>query len=118
MSETRPPRQWLVTRLTILYDYFPRQERRDQGDEHADMDFKDLKRLTVECEGWIRTSRLLIQDVMGEDFVFEDASVGVKKGTDKVESTDSKTTVIEVRVLFQLTFDLFGMFIDLCITKF
>ncbi|XP_020618075.1 axonemal dynein light chain domain-containing protein 1-like [Orbicella faveolata] len=71
------------------------QERRDQGDEHADMDFKDLKRLTVECEGWIRTARLLIQDVMGDDFVFEDASAGVKKGTDRVGSTDSKTTVVE-----------------------
>lgn len=71
------------------------------------MDFKDLKRLTVECEGWIRTARLLIQDVMGEDFVFEDASAGFKKGTDGAVSTDSKTTVIEVRMLFQLTFDLF-----------
>ena len=63
------------------------------------MDFKDLKRLTVECEGWIRTARLLIQDVMGEDFVFEDASAGFKKATDRAGSTDSKTTVIEVRML-------------------
>lgn len=74
------------------------------------MDFKDLKRLTVECEGWIRTARLLIQDVMGDDFVFEDASAGVKKGTDRVGSTDSKTTVVEVRIIFHLTFDLFGMY--------
>lgn len=66
------------------------------------MDFKDLKRLTVECEGWIRTARLLIQDVMGDDFVFEDASAGVKKGTDRVGSTDSKTTVVEVRIIFIL----------------
>ena len=80
------------------------------------MDFKDLKRLTVECEGWIRTARLLIQDVMGEDFVFEDTSAGFKKGTDRVGSTDSKTTVIEVRIIFQLAFDLF--FIDLYISKF
>jgi len=71
------------------------------------MDFKDLKRLSVECEGWIRTARLLIQDVMGEDFVFEDASAGFKKGTDKAGSTDSKTTFIEVRMSFQLIFDLF-----------
>lgn len=71
------------------------------------MDFKDLKRLTVECEGWIRTAYLLIQDVMGEDFVFEDASAGFKKGTDRAGSTDSKTTVMEVRMLFQLTFDLY-----------
>ena len=71
------------------------------------MDFKDLKRLTVECGGWIRTAYLLIQDVMGEDFVFEDASAGFKKGTDRAGSTDSKTTVMEVRMLFQLTFDLY-----------
>lgn len=71
------------------------------------MDFKDLKRLTVECEGWIRTAGLLIQDVMGEDFVFEDASASLKKGTDRAGSTDSKTTVTEVRMPFQLTFDLF-----------
>ena len=71
------------------------------------MDFKDLKRLTVECEGWIRTAYLLIQDVMGEDFVFEDASAGFKKGTDRAGSTDSKTTVMDVRMLFQLTFDLY-----------
>lgn len=61
------------------------------------MDFKDLKRLTVECEGWIRTARLLIQDVMGEDFVFEDVSASLKKGTDRAVSADSKTTAIEVR---------------------
>ena len=60
------------------------------------MDFKDLKRLTVECEGWIRTARLLIQDVMGEDFVFEDVSAGLKKGSETSVSTDSKTTVVEV----------------------
>ena len=60
------------------------------------MDFKDLKRLSVECEGWIRTAHLLIQDVMGEDFVFEDVSAGSKKGTDRAVSTDSKTTVAEV----------------------
>lgn len=64
------------------------------------MDFKDLKRLTVECECWIRTASLLIQDVTGEDFVFEDASAGFKKGTDMTGSTDSKTTVIEVSVPF------------------
>ena len=64
------------------------------------MDFKDLKRLAVECEGWIRTARLLIQDVMGEDFVFEDLSAGAKgKGPDRAHSTDSKTTVAEVRML-------------------
>lgn len=69
------------------------QERRDQGDEHADMDFKDLKRLSVECEGWIRTAGLLIQDVMGDDFVFQDLSAGKKeKGPDRAVSTDSKAT--------------------------
>ena len=72
------------------------QEKRDQGDEHADMDFKDLKRLSVECEGWIRTARLLIQDVMGEDFVFEDVSANTKKGADRAVSTDSKVTETEV----------------------
>ena len=60
------------------------------------MDFKDLKRLSVECEGWIRTSRLLIQDVMGEDFVFEDVSANMKKGADRAVSTDSKVTETEV----------------------
>lgn len=65
------------------------------------MDFKDLKRLAVECEGWIRTARLLIQDVMGEDFVFEDLPSGVKgKSPDGAVSTDSKVTVAEVRVQF------------------
>ncbi|XP_032220070.1 axonemal dynein light chain domain-containing protein 1 [Nematostella vectensis] len=44
------------------------QERRDQGDEHADMEFKDLKRLTSECEGWVRTAELLTREVMGEDY--------------------------------------------------
>ena len=72
------------------------QERRDQRDEHADMDFKDLKRLSVECEGWIRTARLLIQDVMGEDFVFEDVSANTKKEADRAVSTDSKATETEV----------------------
>ena len=80
------------------------------------MDFKDLKRLTVECEGWIRTASLLIQDVMGEDFVFEDASAGFKKGPDMTGSTDS--TVIEVSAPFQLIYDLFEMFINPFITKF
>lgn len=60
------------------------------------MDFKDLKRLSVECEGWIRTARLLIQDVMGEDFVFEDVSANTKKGADIAVSTDSKVTETEV----------------------
>lgn len=60
------------------------------------MDFKDLKRLSVECEGWIRTARLLIQDVMGEDFVFEDVSANTKKGADRAVSTDSKVTESEV----------------------
>ena len=60
------------------------------------MDFKDLKRLSVECEGWIRTARLLIQDVMGEDFVFEDVSANTKKGADRAVSTDSKVTETEV----------------------
>ena len=62
------------------------------------MDFKDLKRLSVECEVWIRTACLLIHDVMGEDFVFEDLSSGVKgKGSHTAVSTDSKATVVEVR---------------------
>lgn len=60
------------------------------------MDFKDLKRLSVECEGWIRTARLLIQDVMGEDFVFEDVSANTKRGADRAVSTDSKVTETEV----------------------
>lgn len=60
------------------------------------MDFKDLKRLSVECEGWIRTARLLIQDVMGEDFVFEDDSANTKRGADRAVSTDSKVTETEV----------------------
>ena len=73
------------------------QERRDQGDEHADMDFKDLKRLSVECEGWIRTAGLLIQDVMGDDFVFQDLSaVKKEKGPDRAVSADSKATGGEV----------------------
>lgn len=79
------------------------------------MDFKDLKRLTVECEGWIRTAGLLIQDVMGEDFVFEDASASLKKGTDRAGSTDSKTTVTEV-CLFNSP--LISLFIDQYISKF
>lgn len=62
------------------------------------MDFKDLKRLSVECEGWIRTARLLIQDVMGEDFVFEDVSANTKKGADRAVSTDSKVTETEVKL--------------------
>lgn len=61
------------------------------------MDFKDLKRLSVECEGWIRTTGLLIQDVMGDDFVFQDLSAGKKeKGPDRAASTDSKATGGEV----------------------
>lgn len=62
------------------------------------MDFKDLKRLSVECEGWIRTARLLIEDVMGEDFVFEDVSANTKKGADRAVSTDSKVTETEVKL--------------------
>lgn len=62
------------------------------------MDFKDLKRLSVECEGWIRTARLLIQDVMGEDFVFENVSANTKKGADRAVSTDSKVTETEVKL--------------------
>lgn len=72
------------------------QERRDQGDEHADMDFKDLKRLAVECDGWIRTACLLVQDVMGEDFVFVDQSAGVKgKTSNEAISTETKVAVVE-----------------------
>ncbi|XP_067017246.1 axonemal dynein light chain domain-containing protein 1-like isoform X2 [Acropora muricata] len=72
------------------------QERRDQGDEHADMDFKDLKRLAVECDGWIRTACLLVQDVMGEGFVFEDLSAGVKKkGSQEGVPSEAKTTTVE-----------------------
>ena len=83
--------------VSILFLYI--KERRDQGDEHADMDFKDLKRLTVECEGWIRTARLLIQDVMGDDFVFEDASAALKgKESDIDVATESGVTAAEVNV--------------------
>lgn len=61
------------------------------------MDFKDLKRLAVECDGWIRTACLLVQDVMGEDFVFEDLSAGVKnKGSHEGVSSEAKATAIEV----------------------
>ena len=61
------------------------------------MDFKDLKRLAVECDGWIRTACLLVQDVMGEGFVFEDLSSGVKKkGSHDGVSSEAKTTTVEV----------------------
>ena len=62
------------------------------------MDFKDLKRLAVECDGWIRTACLLVQDVMGEDFVFVDQSAGVKgKTSNEAISTETKVAVVEVR---------------------
>ena len=61
------------------------------------MDFKDLKRLAVECDGWIRTACLLVQDVMGEGFVFEDLSAGMKKkGSHEGVSSEAKTTTVEV----------------------
>ena len=61
------------------------------------MDFKDLKRLAVECDGWIRTACLLVQDVMGEGFVFEDLSAGVKKkGSQEGVPSETKTTAVEV----------------------
>ena len=72
------------------------------------MDFKDLKRLSMECEGWIRTAGLLVQDLMGEDFVFEDGSAGSKKGADMAVSTDSKTTVVEVTIFLNPYSNLFS----------
>lgn len=43
---------------------------------------------------------LFIQDVMGEDFVFEDVFVSLKKGIDRVGFMDFKIIVIEVSMFF------------------
>ena len=70
------------------------------GDELADMDFKELKRLRVEGEGWIRTAELLRLEVVGEDFVIEQKPPETGKEVKK-ESHDfldvSAATSTEVR---------------------
>ncbi|XP_052221948.1 axonemal dynein light chain domain-containing protein 1-like isoform X3 [Dreissena polymorpha] len=42
------------------------QRRRDQMEENADHELKDLKRLKNECDDWIKTSKLLCSHLMGE----------------------------------------------------
>ena len=50
-------------------------EKKDRYEEGAEVEYNDLKKLLTECEGWIRTSELLVKQVLGE------MSVGVELST-------------------------------------
>lgn len=41
-------------------------EKKNRYEEDAEVEYNDLKRLSTECEGWIRTSVLLVKQVLGE----------------------------------------------------
>jgi hypothetical protein len=38
-------------------------EKKDQYEDDAEVEYNDLKRIEKECEGWIRTSELLVKQV-------------------------------------------------------
>ena len=44
-------------------------EKKDHYEEDAEVEYNDLKRIEKECEGWIRTSDLLVKQV-GQTFIF------------------------------------------------
>ena len=39
-------------------------EKKDRYEDDAEVEYNDLKRIDKECEGWIRTSELLVKQVM------------------------------------------------------
>ncbi|CAB4034020.1 Hypothetical predicted protein, partial [Paramuricea clavata] len=41
-------------------------EKKDRYEDDAEVEYNDLKRIEKECEGWIRTSDLLVKQVVGE----------------------------------------------------
>ena len=38
-------------------------EKKDRYEDDAEVEYNDLKRTGKECEGWIRTSELLVKQV-------------------------------------------------------
>lgn len=38
-------------------------DKKDRYEEDAELEYNDLKKIEKECEGWIRTSELLIKQV-------------------------------------------------------
>lgn len=59
------------------------------------MEYKDLKRINTECEGWVHTAKLLIQEVTGEDYIPEEKQkepTTKKTETEKDEEGGAKST--------------------------
>lgn len=59
------------------------------------MEYKDLKRINTECEGWIHTAKLLIQEVTGENYIpqdKQDENKNAKQQTKQDEDTETKST--------------------------
>jgi hypothetical protein len=38
-------------------------EKKDRYEDDAEVEYNDLKRIEKECEGWIRTSEILVKQV-------------------------------------------------------
>jgi hypothetical protein len=62
------------------------------------MEFKDLKRLTTEFEGWIYTAKLLIEEVTGEDYADEENPNKTNKGKDEGSTTTDTDVAVSVEV--------------------
>lgn len=66
--------------------------RKDEGDEHAEMEYKDLKRINNEFESWIRTAKLLIQEVTGEDYIPQDKPDNKTKKKQQTKTDEDSET--------------------------
>ena len=71
-------------------------EKKDRYEDDAEVEYNDLKKLLTECEGWIRTSELLVKQVLGEMAVgVELSTVTAAPANEKMErkvSEDSEGT--------------------------
>ena len=57
------------------------------------MEYKDLKRINNEFEGWIYTAKLLIHEVAGEDYIPDEKDPTTKKTeTKKDEEGEARST--------------------------
>ena len=74
------------------------QEKRDAGDEHAELDFKDLGRVSVECDGWIRTATLLTREALGDEVLAEESAASAQKSRSRVDDDDAPTATPESTV--------------------
>ncbi|XP_078605454.1 axonemal dynein light chain domain-containing protein 1-like isoform X2 [Branchiostoma floridae x Branchiostoma japonicum] len=58
------------------------QEKVDAGEEDADHEFRELKRVKSESQEWIRTAKLLLNELLGEEseFKFENLELPKEEG--------------------------------------